>query len=395
VATARRAETLVDLQAALKVPLDVTQGESIKEAVDCALQRFGRIDMLVNNAGYALRGAIEEISAEQLRQLFDVNVYGVLRMIRAVAPHMRQQQTGHIINIGSISGKLSTPVNGTYSATKFALEALSDALRLELAPFGVQVVLIEPGSIKTQFADTARARAQAILSNPASPYQPLYQQDQRVSAAMRRHEPGPEVVSQVIQRAIEASRPKARYLVAVPFSGRLVLHLGDSAWDVAEAIGQTLAASGAHVEVRAMHDVQDLAAYRAVVAGSAIQAGQWLPEAMQFMQTHRAALVQKPLAAFLVCMTLAMPGADNYREHVATWLESVRALVRPLSEGLFAGALDISKIPSFRDRLKFRLSVAFGVWREGDHRDWNAIRAWASDLAAKLQPAVAEYGGLS
>jgi menaquinone-dependent protoporphyrinogen oxidase len=147
---------------------------------------------------------------------------------------------------------------------------------------------------------------------------------------------------------------------------------------VAEAIGQTLAASGAQVEERAMQDVHDLAAYRAVVAGSAIQAGHWLPEAMQFMQMHRAALAHKPFAAFLVCMTLAMPGADKYREHVATWLEPVRALVRPLSERLFAGALDISTIPSFGDRLKFRLSVAFGVWREGDHRDWNAIRAWAS-----------------
>jgi menaquinone-dependent protoporphyrinogen oxidase len=159
---------------------------------------------------------------------------------------------------------------------------------------------------------------------------------------------------------------------------------------VAEAIGQTLAASGAQVEVRAMHDVQDLAAYQAVVAGSAIQGGRWLPEAMHFMQTHRATLAQKPFAAFLVCMTLAMPGADNYREHVATWLEPVRALVRPLSEGLFAGALDIRKIPSFGDRLKFRLSIAFGVWREGDHRDWNAIRAWASNLAATLQPAAAQ-----
>jgi hypothetical protein len=92
-------------------------------------------------------------------------------------------------------------------------------------------------------------------------------------------------------------------------------------------------------------------------------------------------------------MTLAMPGADTYREHVASWLEPVRALARPVSEGLFAGALDISTIPSFRDRLKFRLSVAFGIWSEGDHRDWNAIRVWASDIAAKLQPAVAQSAG--
>jgi menaquinone-dependent protoporphyrinogen oxidase len=153
---------------------------------------------------------------------------------------------------------------------------------------------------------------------------------------------------------------------------------------VAEAIGVTLAESGAQVEVRPMQEVKDLMPYRAVVAGSAIQGGKWLPEAMQFMQTHRAALAQKPFAAFLVCMTLAMPGADKYREHVADWLQPVRALVRPVSEGLFAGALDISKIPSFGNRLKFRLSVAFGVWSEGDHRDWNAIRAWAESIRPLL-----------
>jgi menaquinone-dependent protoporphyrinogen oxidase len=153
---------------------------------------------------------------------------------------------------------------------------------------------------------------------------------------------------------------------------------------VAEAIGQTLAEGGIPVEVCRMQDVENLTPYRAVVAGSAIQRGQWLPEAMQFIRTHQAALTKKPFAAFLVCMTLAMPNADQYRQGVADWLEPVRALVRPVSEGFFAGALDISQIPSFSDRLKFRLSVAFGVWSEGDHRDWRAIRAWAADLKSVL-----------
>ena len=153
---------------------------------------------------------------------------------------------------------------------------------------------------------------------------------------------------------------------------------------VAEAIGKTLGESGAPVEVRLMKDVTDLAPYRAVVAGSAIQGGKWLPEAMQFMQTHQAALARKPFAAFLVCMTLSMPAADKYRQGVADWLNPVRALVKPVSEGLFAGALDIGKVPSFGDRLKFRLSVAFGVWSEGDHRDWNAIRAWADSVRPLL-----------
>ena len=153
---------------------------------------------------------------------------------------------------------------------------------------------------------------------------------------------------------------------------------------VAEAIGKTLVEGGAQVEVLPMKDVQDLAPYRAVVAGSAIQGRKWLPEAMQFMQTHQATLAHKPFAAFLVCMTRAMPSADKYRQGVAAWLEPVRALVKPVSEGLFAGALDISKIPSLGDRLKFRLSVIFGVWSEGDHRDWNAICAWAESIRPLL-----------
>ncbi len=153
---------------------------------------------------------------------------------------------------------------------------------------------------------------------------------------------------------------------------------------VAEAIGATLAESGIPVAVLPMHDVKDPAPYRAVVAGSAIQGRQWLPEAMQFVQTHRATLAERPFAAFLVCMTLAMPAAEKYREHVAGFLQPVRALVKPVSEGLFAGALDISKIPSFGDRLKFRMSVLFGVWSEGDHRDWTAIRAWTYSIQPLL-----------
>ena len=159
--------------------------------------------------------------------------------------------------------------------------------------------------------------------------------------------------------------------------------LGSTA-GVAEAIGQTLRDNGAEVDVLRMQDVTDLTSYSAVVAGSAIRGNEWLPEAMQFMRTHQAALRQKPFAAFLVCLTLAMKNGENYRPHVATFLDPVRAMVNPVSTGLFAGVLDISKIDSFSNRLKFRLSVMFGVWKEGDHRDWDAIRAWAESLSVKL-----------
>lgn len=153
---------------------------------------------------------------------------------------------------------------------------------------------------------------------------------------------------------------------------------------VADAIGKSLSASGLQVEVLPMQDVDDLSAYEAVVAGSAIQHNQWLPEAQQFLQVHREALKQKPYAMFSVCMTLAMENGDRYRPQVAKWVAPERELVPPISEGLFAGVLDISRIASLSDRLKFRLSVISGVWSEGDHRDWEAIRAWARDLYPRL-----------
>ncbi|NMB54568.1 MAG: flavodoxin [Leptolinea sp.] len=152
---------------------------------------------------------------------------------------------------------------------------------------------------------------------------------------------------------------------------------------VAQAIAAVLTESGAQVDVVPMPEVKELSAYQAVVAGSPIQGGAWLPEAMEFMRIHKNALNQKPFAAFLTCMTLTM-GNGKYRSHVATFLQPVRDLVKPRSEGLFAGALDISRIPSLADRIKFRLSVLFGVWREGDQRDWNAIRAWAATLPKVL-----------
>ncbi len=153
---------------------------------------------------------------------------------------------------------------------------------------------------------------------------------------------------------------------------------------VAKAIGKTLEESGLQVDVLPMKEVKDLTPYRAVVAGSAIHASRWLPEAMQFVQAHRSALVQKPFAAFLVCMTLAMPKASEYRHFVEGFLQPVRELVKPVSEGYFAGILDIGKVPSLGDRLKFRISVATGVWSEGDHRDWDAIRSWTESTRPLL-----------
>jgi len=166
----------------------------------------------------------------------------------------------------------------------------------------------------------------------------------------------------------------------------LVTYASRTGWTpgVAEAIAKVLSDNDTPVDLLPMQEVKDLAAYRAVVAGSAINAGAWLPEAMSFMRTFQAELARKPFAAFLVCMTLSMRNGEQYRSHVSTWLDPVRAMVKPVSEGLFSGGLDISKVPSASSRLKFRLSVLFGVWKEGDHRDWNAINAWAAQLKTRL-----------
>ena len=232
VATARDVNTLEDLDAAMKLALDVTCQESVQKAVNRTIERFGRIDVLVNNAGYAQVGAIEDLAVDQVQQMYDVNVFGVIRMVKAVAPFMRSQKAGKIINISSIAGKLVTPVNGTYSSSKFALEALNDALRIELKPFNIQVILIEPGAIKTNFDRTVHAKGDKILSNPASAYQALYRKYQQVSDGMRGQEPGPEAVSKVVQEAVETSKPLARYLAGVAFSGRLVMALRDLVWDM-------------------------------------------------------------------------------------------------------------------------------------------------------------------
>jgi menaquinone-dependent protoporphyrinogen oxidase len=148
---------------------------------------------------------------------------------------------------------------------------------------------------------------------------------------------------------------------------------------VAQAIAAVLTELGNQVDLIPMPEVKQISPYKAVVAGSAIQGSAWLPEAMQFINTHRVALNQRPFAAFLVCMTMVM-GDGKYRDHVSSFLQPVRSIVKTRNEGLFAGALNIAAIPSLSDRIKFRLSVLFGVWKEGDYRDWNAIRAWASGL---------------
>jgi menaquinone-dependent protoporphyrinogen oxidase len=153
---------------------------------------------------------------------------------------------------------------------------------------------------------------------------------------------------------------------------------------VAEAIAKTLTASGAIVDVKPMNAVTDLSPYSAVVAGSAIQASALLPEAVDFVRANQRVLSQKPFATFLVCLTLALSNGEKYRPFVADFIKPIRSMVKPVSEAQFAGALDLKKLPSLGDRIKFGISVLMGIWKTGDHRDWQAINSWAASLKSQL-----------
>ncbi|WP_284947383.1 oxidoreductase [Acidisoma cladoniae] len=157
VATARDASKLTDLvtgyeESVIALPLDVTDGDAISHAVKQAEEKFGRIDVLVNNAGYGYLAAIEEGEDAPVRQMFDTNVFGLVDMTKAVLPGMRARKTGHIVNLSSIGGLIAFPATGYYHATKFAVEGLSGSLALELAPLGIKVTLVEPGPFRTDFA---------------------------------------------------------------------------------------------------------------------------------------------------------------------------------------------------------------------------------------------------
>lgn len=154
---------------------------------------------------------------------------------------------------------------------------------------------------------------------------------------------------------------------------------------VAEAIAHTLSEQGIPVDVRPMTDVQDILSYRAVIAGSAIQVDKWLPGARQFIEQHQAELASKPVATFSLCMALARSRDEKTRATVSSWVQPIHSMVTPVSEGYFAGVLNVSKIPSFPVRLFARFGILIGFWQEGDYRDWEAIRQWTNTLPEKLQ----------
>ena len=195
--------------------MDVADDSSVRRAVARVLERAGRIDVLINNAGIAYVAVLEEIRLDDLRRQFETNVFGVLRVTQAVLPAMRERRAGRILNVSSIAGKIALPLMGPYASSKHALEGLSDSLRLELAPFGVRVVLIEPGFIPTNMSSTSLDLSSAYAAKAEkSPYASIYRSfrdswKQTTTAARTT----PEDCARVVLRALLDTPPRARYTV--------------------------------------------------------------------------------------------------------------------------------------------------------------------------------------
>jgi len=195
--------------------LDVTDDDSVSRGVQGVLQKAGTIDVLINNAGVGLMAVVEELKLDDLRRHYETNIFGVLRMTQAVLPHMRERRQGRIVMLSSVAGIMTPPLYGAYSSSKHALEALSNALRLELYPFQLDVILIEPGYIMTSFQQTARELAQPYVDGSnKSPYAKIYASAiAGASSSRKESKTTPEDCARVILGAIEASHPKARYTV--------------------------------------------------------------------------------------------------------------------------------------------------------------------------------------
>lgn len=224
-AAARRVDKLQELGEGIEaVALDLDKPESIAAAVaEIDRRTDGRgLDVLVNNAGFATAGALVEMSDAALRAQFDTNVFGLMALTRAVLPAMIERRQGRIINVSSVSGRIPAPILGAYHASKYALEALSDALRMELQPFGVQVVIVEPGTIRTEFA--SRAMTEANRERAAgSRYARVYEQAASLEAKFDRLAGTTRPVVRAIQKAVDRRRPSARYVAPRTFALMIAL----------------------------------------------------------------------------------------------------------------------------------------------------------------------------
>jgi len=191
--------------------LDVTEDRSINDAVHSIMSEVGKIDVLVNNAGYGLNGAFEDLAIEEIKAQFETNLFGVIRVSQAVLPIMRKQKSGIIINISSAAGRFGYPGESAYVSTKFAIEGLSESMVYELEPFGIRVLLVEPGPIRTNFADGMVSAKKS--QDPTSPYGGFMKKLNAVLASIRENASSPELVAQVVLKAVTSENPSLRYLV--------------------------------------------------------------------------------------------------------------------------------------------------------------------------------------
>ena len=237
-ATARRPESIEDLadRGCTTLSLDVTDEASMRSAVEAVEQAEGAVGVLVNNAGYSQSGAVETLPLDSVRRQFETNVFGLVRMCQLVLPGMRRQGWGKLVNISSMGGRLVFPGGGAYHATKFAVEAFSDALRYEVRGFGIDVILIEPGLITTKFGEVGAASVdQARAEGPYAEFNDAVAQGtaEVYEDGLARLGGGPEVVARKIEKAIGARRPRTRYPVTA--SARLALGqrrlVTDRMWD--------------------------------------------------------------------------------------------------------------------------------------------------------------------
>jgi NADP-dependent 3-hydroxy acid dehydrogenase YdfG len=239
-ATARKVETLTDLEALGCHPLalDVTSEDSMITAVRTVEAEHGQVGTLINNAGFAEYGPIEESDLERVRAMFETNVFGLARLTQLVLPEMRRSRSGRIVNIGSMGGRITFPVGGYYHATKYAVEAISDALRVEVKPFGIDVILVEPGLIRTSFEGRMNEslEAEAAKNDSVTAYGDLLAANEKSSTggyANNFMAAGPESVAAVILRAVRSSRPRSRYVVTPAAKAMINLRRfgGDRVWD--------------------------------------------------------------------------------------------------------------------------------------------------------------------
>jgi short-subunit dehydrogenase len=235
-ATARKLESIEDLKSAgcRTLALDVTDEESMRAGVAAVEEAEGSVGALVNNAGYSQSGAVETIPMDELRRQFETNVFGLVRLCQLVLPGMRKAGHGRIVNVSSMGGKLVFPGGGAYHGTKFAVEAISDAMRFEVRGFGVHVSIIEPGLIRTSFGETAVGSVPhqdgpytqfntAVAANTARVY----------DGPLGKLGAGPDAVAKAIEKAITARRPRTRYPVTASARFFMAQHavLPDRAWD--------------------------------------------------------------------------------------------------------------------------------------------------------------------